>query len=443
MPAKLKWDCSAVVAIDGDGVFAEDRKGNVIRQGRAGADDADVVQAAVDAVDPGGKIQLTRGTYVFTKTVTIYNNSTLVGEGRGTVIVPPPGEYALWVGTTEKTSVYRPYHGDPGPLYAFIIRDLTIDGKTTPDGNKGKGIRMEHFWSALVENLWISDTGCGLYLRHCKESDFSNIHLIANGDEKAREASLIMTGENNNVHFRGLFVVYPNYVGMDLIGTLEEGIEVPRLVFVTQGMFHGWLREEGAAQYDLIRVTDLDAHRVGCLADFVIRDSRITVAGRDRASVNAINSPVTVANSVITATRGKYVIRASKAARVTITGNTYHGGSAEGSQYALHAEDAEVLFKDNTLNGRNLKVHLAPASNSIIADNRFVVEGDGPTVWVGDNGATGSSHVDVRGNMFCEKHAGSAVSVSPLAAKSGTVRIGENHYAGNYSDQAVVEEKQA
>ncbi len=447
MGAKLKWDCSAVVFIDGQSVVAEDDLGEVIADGTAGKDDADVVQAAIDKVHPAGQIKIRRGTYCFDKPVVIYNSSTIAGEGRGTVIVPPKSDYAFKLMTTDKTEIYRPFHGDPGPLYAVIIRDLTIDSES--NGSKGKGIYMNTFWSCVFENLWIQNTGNALYLCHACESDFSNIYLIANGDADAKEASLIMTAGNNNIHFRGLYVIYPNYIGMELIGTREEGMGVPRLVFITQSMFHGWLRTPEkieldrsgppskpwhgtgptvAAPHDLIRIRDLDAHRVGSLADVVIRDSRITVAGPGHASVNVINSPVTISNCVITATGGKYVIRASEAARVTVTANTFHSGSANGSQYALHVEDAEVIFKDNVLNGRNLRVHLAPASNSIIADNRFNTQHDGATVCVGDDGKTGSTNIQIRGNIFAKKDEQAAIEVSSLATQG--IHIHDNQFAG-------------
>jgi len=433
MTSKRRWDSSAVVFIEAESIIAQDANGQVIAEASAGKQDAAVVQAAIDHAHPAGEVKLCAGKYRFEKTVEIYNSAALRGEGRGTVIVPPQDDYALRVQTTDKTTIYRPFHGDPGPLYAVIIADLTIDA--ADNAARGKGIHAEHFWSSCFQNLWIQNTGNAIYLRHSRESDFSNIYLIANGDEQAKQASVIMTGENNNIHFRGLYVIYPNYIGMELIGTREQGVEVPRLVFISQSMFHGWLRESGAAHYDLIRIADLDAHRVGCLADVVIRDSRITVAGPGHASVNVINSPVTVANNVMTATQGKYVIRASDKARVTVTGNTFHSGSTSGSEYALYAQDCEVIFKDNVLNGANLNVELVAARNSIIADNRFANETPRPTVLIGDDGKTGCRHVEVSGNMFCEKHAPAAVRTSELSTEG--INVHDNHFAGQYDGPAT------
>jgi hypothetical protein len=441
MAARLKWDCSAVVFAEGESVVAEDEFGNVIRAGTAGADDADVTQSAIDKAHPAGEVRIRRGRYCFDKPVVIYNSSTIRGEGRGTVIVPPSADYAFKVMTTEDTELYRPFHGDPGPLYAVILRDLAIDGERTDGRRQGKGIYMDTFWCSSFENLWISNTGNALYMRHVRESDFSNIHLIANGDPEQAEASVIMTDENNNLHFRGLFVIYPNYIGLEMKPTSASDTEIPeipRLVFISQSMFHGWLREEGAAPYDLIRIADLDAHRVGMLADVVIRDSRITVAGPGHASVNVINSPVTIANCVVTATEGKYVIRASEAARVRIVGNTFHSGNREGSKYALYTEDAEVIFKDNVLIGRNLAVRFAPASNSIVTDNRFILESEQSSVWVGDDGRAGSCNIQIAWNIFSEKRAESAIGVSRLSTED--IQIRDNQFVGHYQKDPVIRE---
>jgi len=450
MGTERRWDCSAAVFLDGDGIIAQDSPGGVIARGEAGTDDARVVQAAIDHVHPGGQVKLSRGRYRFSEPVVIYNSSTVCGEGRATVIVPPAEEYAFKVMTTRQTEIYRPFHGDPGPLYAVIVRDLTIDGEAS--GSKGKGISMDTFWCSSFENLWIQNTGNALRLRHVRESDFTNIYLIANGDAEAKEASVIMVEENDNLHFRGLAVVYPNYIGMELIGQ-RDSRQIPRLVYITQSFFHGWLRtperldltgqQTGpwhgtgptvASPYDLIRISDLDAHRHGCLADVVIRDSRITVAGPDHASVNVVNSPLTIANCVITATEGKCVIRASDKARVTVTGNTFHCGSEIGSKYALLVEDAEVIFKDNVLNGNNLNVRLAPAHNSVIVNNRFTTEHDGPTVWLGDDGEAGCENLEVSGNIFTEVRAKRAVEVSSRSTRN--IQVHDNICEGNYTESA-------
>ena len=174
-------------------------------------------------------------------------------------------------------------------------------------------------------------------------------------------------------------LIYPNYIGLEMVGDPADSRSAPRLVWITDSMFHGWLPPKGiwgkapyseAAPYDLIYLKDCDSQKDG-RTDVVFANCRITVAGRGQASVNVINSPITIRNSVITATAGKYVVRASEGAQIRLTGNSFHGSNPEGCNYAVHADKAEVLVKDNRLVGHNLQIALSPGLNSIIADNRF------------------------------------------------------------------------
>lgn len=170
MTTNRKWDCSAVVFIEGDSVIAEDSYGNTVKEGTAGKDDAEVIQSAVDKTGPAGEVKICRGTYFFNKTALICNSCKICGEGRGTVIVPPSEDFAFRFMTTENTSIYRPYHVTPdpisagkfqaldprgdllprpqGPLYAGIFRNLTIDGEkegVKRSGNTGQqAVNREH-----------------------------------------------------------------------------------------------------------------------------------------------------------------------------------------------------------------------------------------------------------------------------------------------------------
>lgn len=435
MAVRSRRDSSALVFIEGDAVVAEDAAGSVIRSGKAGTDDATVVQSAVDNSHPAGEVKMSRGAYAFDKPVIIANSGTISGEGRGTVISPPRGDFAFKVMTTEKTETYRPFQPG-GRLYAVIVRDLAIDGEINDGDWTGKGIYLNSFWSSTFHNLWIEKTSTALYMHRVHESSFSNIYLIANGNASAKEASVVMAAQSDNVHIRGLHLIYPNYIGLEMTGSATDSRDAPRLIFISDSMFHGWLPSgkvwgkapwPEAAPYDLIHLRDCDSQKDG-RTDVVIANSRITVAGRDHASVNVINSVVTIRNSVITATGGKYVVRASQGARVRLTGNSFHGNNPAGSKYAVHAADAEVLFKDNIVTGKNLQIYLAPGRNSIIADNRFSVEADTPAIWVGDDGATGSSNVQIRGNIFCGKDQTAAVEVSSLSTEN--IDVSGNQFVG-------------
>jgi len=411
---------SVIVYLDGEALIAEDARGSAIATGRPGQDDAAIIQAAIDYQKPGGEVRLCRGQYSLTQTVVIANSVLLSGEGRGTVIAPPAGDYALKVTTTDATETYRPYQPG-GRLFGVIVRDLAIDGTRNDGARRGKGIYLGGFWSSSFENLWIENTGTALHMHHMAESEMSNLWLIANGDPDAKEASVVMTGGNNNIHISGMHLIYPNYIGLEMFADAEG--RAPRHVFITDSMFHGWLPGEKAespipgetrpcesAPYDLIVLRDI--YNAGRRTGAIIANSRITVPAVDQASVRVINSPLTIRDCTLGSSQGKYTVQASDGACVSMLGNTLHGHPG----IALRAEHAEVLFEHNVLESGML-VSLAPGFNSIIADNRFVAAGDKPCVWIGDDGETGSANVQVRGNVFPAGSEDRAVEVSRLCER--------------------------
>ena len=425
MSKVLRRECSALVYIEGDTVIAEDSLGGVISQGQVGSDEASVIQAAIDNSHPSGEVRISRGTYCLEKPIVVANSATIIGEGKGTVIVPPAGDYAFKVMTTDDTETFRPYQPG-GRLYAVIIRGLAIDGKAAGADGTGKGIYLNAFWSSVFEDLWIENTSTALHLHRVHESCFSRIYMIANGNAEAKEPTVFFDGQCDNIHMNGITIIYPNYVGLQMIGSATDSRHSPRLVWISDSMIHGWLAGEkanngspwdGPAPFDLIQMVDCDSQKDG-RTDITITNTRITVAAPGQAAVNVINSPVTITNSVISAGKGQCIVRASKDARVSIVGNSIYGPSPEGCEYVLYAEDSEVLFADNRLAGNNLRVALAPGVNSIIADNRFATTIAGPIISIGDDGKTGSSNVQVKGNIISGKATTEqAIAISPLSTE--------------------------
>ncbi len=411
----IKWDCSAVIYIDHETVYAENRYGNIIKQGKTGKADADVIQSAIELASPTGEIKICRGKYILDNSILICHNIKLVGEGRGTVIVPPINDYAFKVEKREKEIIPRPYHArEDHPLYAVVIRDLTIDGERQDLKHSGKGIFLKVFWSSIFENLWIQNTGNALTLQSVKESDFSNIYLINNGDEKNREPSLLIRG-GNNLHVSGLYVIYQNYIGLEML----RG----KLVFITQSMFHGWLpRHGGPAKFPLIQIKDLNNDRNNegrYKSDFVIENSRITVSGEGTSAVNIINSPVTIRQCVATSGFANTVISATKNARVNISDNSFYSlKTLPMGTYALYAEDAEVIFKNNVVSCQNLQLCLKAARNSIIADNRFDAISELPNIIIGETEDKASRSIQVKGNIFRKEELEDAVVVSANSKKN-------------------------
>ncbi len=405
---KIKWGYYAIVFIDSDKVIAEDRYGNIIMKGTAGIDDAKVIQFAIDLAVPTGHLIITNGRYYLNKSLLICNNIKITGEGRGTTIIPPIDDYAFKIEKGEKEIFPRPYHEPLNPLYAVIIRDLTIDGELENLPKSGKGLFLKDFWNSSFENLWIQNTGNAISLIRMRESDFTSIYLINNGDEEKKEPGVFIE-EGNNLHFRGLHVVYQNYIGLEML----RG----KLVFITQSFFHGWLKPHIPAKYPEIQIVDSNIDRFNegrFKSDIIIENSRITVGGEGSSVVNIINSPVTIRQCIATAGIGKTVISATKNARVNISDNSFYSLlPLPSGKYVLYAEDSEVMFKNNVVSSKNLQVYLKAVRNSIIADNRFDAISEEPNIYIADNGSQGSRCIQVRGNIFRKENLKDAVKIAP------------------------------
>ncbi len=410
-----KTGYSAIVSIEEDKITAGDCYGKVIIEGIAGKADAEIIQTAVDSAGLAGEVRICKGKYILEKSIRIDYNLKLSGEGRGTIFVPPTNDYAFKVEKGEKDLFPRPYHTKEGhPLYAVIFRDITIDGKRERLPNSGKGIFLKSFSSSSFENLWIQNTGNALTIERMHESDFSNIYLINNGDEEKKEPGIFITGVDN-LHFSGLYVIYQNYVGLDML----RG----KLVFITQSMFHGWLpRHDKSSKYPIIQIKDLNEDKKNegrFKSDLVIENSRITVGGEGTSVINIINNPVTLRQCVATSGFGNKIINATKNSRVNISDNSFYSlKPLPAGAYVLYAEESEVLFKNNVISSLNLQVCLKGVRNSIIADNRFESSTDGPHISIGDKSDIGSRSIQVRGNIFNKKDLESAVVVSPLCTKN-------------------------
>ncbi|MBN2410490.1 hypothetical protein JXQ31_02285 [candidate division KSB1 bacterium] len=410
----LKWQCSAVVYIENETVVAEDRYGNIINQEKAGKVDADIIQSAIDLAAPAGHLIITKGTYRLSKSLLVHSNIKITGEGRATIFVPPVDDFAVKIEKRDEYIFPRPYHSEAGnPMYGLIVRDITIDGARDNLPHSGKGLYCKVFWSSSFENIWIQNTGLGIHVDNTRESVFSKIYLINNGDEKKKEPGIRVDG-NNNLHFRSLYIIYPNYIGMEIKS---------KLVFISQAMFHGWLEPHNKpAKYPLIQVKDLNDFKEGegrFKSDVVIENSRITVGGEGSCAVNIINSPVTLRQCVATAGVGNTVVRVSDNARVNITDNSFYSFlPLPSGQYVLYAEDSEVIFKNNVVSCHNLQLCLKAARNSIIADNRFDAVSENSNIYIGDNNNQGSRCIQVTGNIFRQEKLENAVKVSTLSDKN-------------------------
>ena len=401
-----------------EAVVAMDKWGGIIKKGQAGVDDATVIQAALEAISPAGELRISAGKYILSQPIKIEANLKIVGEGRGTVLVPPSNDYAIRIEKNTSNMIPRPYHKvENDPLYAIIIRDLTIDGETDASTHSGKGIRITRIWSSSFENLWIQNVDHALSLNTIHESDFSNIYLMNTGNEEEKTPGIYMY-HADNIHFDGLYVIYQNYIGLD--------IHKSKLIFASNSMFHGWLpRLGGPGKYPLIRLRDLNNNRNPedrLKGDFVLENTRITVGG-GQESIQIDNSPFTLSQCVATSGFAHTLIKATGNSRINVSNNSFYSlKDKPAGTYVVDAEDSEVYFKNNTLGGKNLSLKLSGIRNSIISDNRFDVEVTGPSILLDKSPLSISKSVQVKGNFFKSNTLKEAIQQLPGSGKNISIQ---------------------
>lgn len=204
-------------------------------------------------------------------------------------------------------------------------------------------------------------------------------------------------------------VIADGKAGIDDTYSDDDSIETraPRLIFFSQSMFHGWMNNDHL--FDLIHLKDVDSFRGVHFAD-----CRITSGQNEHALLKAINSRVTVSNSIIGISSlgaAKYGIHGTKGAKIKAIGNTFQGGDG----HVLFTQDSEIIFSQNTIVNDNLNIKLAPASNSIITQNRFESEANDPIIWIADDGQNGSYNIVISNNIFKNSNEQEAVNISPLS----------------------------
>jgi len=152
---------SAIVYKDDGEVRADDWEGRKIAKGEAAADDANVIQSAVDAVanSGGGKVLIKSGVYYISHYIRPKNYVWLAGEGmRATKLVSTADLYGkpligAYTNTEPPTSL-------DNPLVGVKISDIEIDGSNS----LGKGIFFQYYKFCVFENVYVHDcyaTGFG------------------------------------------------------------------------------------------------------------------------------------------------------------------------------------------------------------------------------------------------------------------------------------------
>lgn len=424
------YSVSAYVFRQGDSVVAEASNGRVISRLSSKNSAASVIQAAIDFVQPGGEVKIATGHYRLGKSIILYNSSTLVGEGRQTVITPPADDYALKIVKNSKSQILRrqiiPKAEGP-TLIGVRVRNLALDGE-----GAGKGIYMEQIAGAILQGLWIERTasGSGLYIGPwVMESIFEDILMEANGNaEKKEPAVVIASGRDgaNNLHFENLFVIYPNYIGLKI--GYRSGPNHPRCIFISHSMFHGWL-PPFSSHYDLIRVAC--DRRPDSELGLVLRDSRLTHAGRGAVLLRVEQGDVKVIGNHIGGGLYKYGIWGDAGATLTITENTiqqcewcekWNPHYIPTQPFAVFLRGAQATISDNVFGAGVGPVRFSPGFNCIVTGNRFLTTTAKPRVLIGDDGQHGSRNIVVSGNFFAANDAGRAIAVSRLSTSGTYIR---------------------
>lgn len=373
--------------------------GCVLKTGTAGRDDSDIIQDAVRRRPEGGEILLCAGTYHLTTAIEVDLPVTIRGEGRGSEVRPPAGDFAFKISYTgrcpDRTVVsfkIPPPHAAPGAdwetlpgerddrpgarlrLHGVQLADLAIQG----DG-QGKGIYLECLTESVLRDLWIMNTtdGAALYLGvEVMECVFENLHLSNCGSPSAGEATIAIPCRNgngcNNVHFRSVFVIFPRYIGIEIGAGDEPG--VPRLIWFEHCMLHGWQRLTSPAPYDLVRVNRTDAERgiffANCRLGMGQND-----ADPENRHIRVRQGQVDLDHSVVGGGQSRQMLEAECGSTLVVRNNHFHGLV---SASVLRADRAGVLFGGNTVEvsgGENLLELHAP-TRARITDNDFRLAGE-------------------------------------------------------------------
>lgn len=419
-------------------VIAKNEKSKVILKGNLETESSAIIQKSINLLEKGGQIILRTGTYYLSESLILDSNTRITGEGRRSILVPPVGDFAIKVIKTENSLLSRRMLNPPwmnSVMYGAVLDNFSIEGliKTKPansdifSGN-GKGIFIDEVSDFTLKDLWIVDThdGAGLYLgspgslKAAREGIVDNVHFVRNGNPDAKEAAIVIAGNCNNIHLTKIFVLYPNYIGME-IGPDKTPEVVPRLIFISNSMFHGMLPETDVHPFDLIKVTHLDSIR-----GVVIRDTRLTHCGNEKSYLHVANGDVKIHNCILGGGHGKYAIRAEKAADVTISSNTFHEFKGKDDQnYSLFCEGSSVKFKDNIVYKGGGEIELKGVQNSVLAGNTIDLEGE-PAIRISEGGQSSTNNLMIAGNFFRKMESEvRAISVN-IKLKSSIIR--DNFY---------------
>ena len=300
------------------------------------------------------------------------------------------------------------------------VRSLAIWGE-----GRGKGIYLNELTECCCADLWIDTTydGAALYVNSTvMVSEFHNIHCYGNGSVDSQEATLVIASQtegdaNNNLHFDKVYILLPNYRGVE-IGA-ETGGRHPRLIFFTQSFFHGW--GPVAAPYDLFHIHACDTTR-----GVVVSDSRFTQAGETSSLVHVETGGIRISSCVLGGGTGGTAITAESGTQVQVTDSRLQVRSSP--ECSLRAEGADVTFVNNQLDGSGQTLQLHSVASALVTGNHFSTDPRQPAVRVVGSDPGASERVLISGNIF--PHADVEAAVQYRGEQGGRAVVRDNLYAG-------------
>lgn len=436
---------AVTVRITGGRVVATDAHGAKLADKASGADDAAVIQAVIDASGRGRKITLGTGRYILKHPLVLDRAVIFEGEGRETVLVPPPDDYAIRIIKTQNSPVRSELEGPEAPelvlrleghLYPVLVRDLCIDGE-----GRGRGLYLERVFNATAQSLFITRTGAGAGLcvgPFAMECVFDNVVLHSCGNAGKKEASVVIAAQEegdpgNNTRFRALEVIFSRWNSVH-IGA-GAGRRTPRLIFFQQCFFHGKLPFEELPPCDLIHVERCEGNRG--VVNFT--DCRLTNAHEDHSLLRVTEARVNVTACVLGGGHGRSAIRIEDKANVVVRGCAFQDNALMGREFAVEATGGRLIFSGNTIDAeREHRIALTSVRDAIITDNQFTLTGDNPTIRLAAE-ASGKpcGPVVIANNAFAETRAKCAIEHPP--APPGTLVIENNVFRGAYQQKAIVQ----
>ena len=213
---------SALVGIDGTDVIAYDWKGKEIARGKAGEDDAQVIQRAVDDLtnNSRGVVFITADIYNITSTITIKDvGISIVGAfgQRATILTASVNPAFQVIGET--TRVGSPY-----------IANLYL---------RYGGLLLRRTNNILVENVEIELVdGTGLRLEGAWDSKFKNVIVRSCGSAATSEPAVVLTTYNTEKTDVTKFDSQSTVSSYEYIGILADNspnLIPPRIVNTNDG----------------------------------------------------------------------------------------------------------------------------------------------------------------------------------------------------------------